>query len=215
MNGREVYRFATRIMGRVSREACDKAGIGIDEIDLFVPHQANIRIINSASKSLGLPEDKVFTNLEKYGNTSAASVPIALCEAIEQGRVRTHDKIVMVGFGGGLSWGAAVVQWGLLMPYKRRQWWYRAIRWMLYRWVEIRSRARRVMRQVEKRLEEDKDGYLPLEETRTKKPREKAAPAPPSLPGENGRSPNGAGPAPKPNPEPQPETEKEKVKKEK
>ncbi|GAB4429068.1 MAG: ketoacyl-ACP synthase III [Anaerolineae bacterium] len=199
MNGREVYRFATRIMGKVSREACDKAGIGIGEIDLFVPHQANIRIIQSASKSLGLPEEKVFTNLDKYGNTSAASVPIALCEAIEQGRVRTHDRIVMVGFGGGLSWGAAVVQWGLLMPYKRRQWWYRAIRWMLYRWVEFRSRARRVVRQVEKRLEEDKDGYLPLEETRPKKPREK------SLTRENGRSPNGAAPAPEPRPDAQQE----------
>ncbi len=199
MNGREVYRFATRIMGKVSKEACDKAGIGINEIDLFVPHQANIRIIQSASKSLGLAEDRVFTNLDKYGNTSAASVPIALCEAIEQGRVRTHDKIVMVGFGGGLSWGAAVVQWGLVKPYKRRQWWYRGIRWMLYRWVEFRSRARRVVRQVEKRLAEDKDGYLPLEETRPKKLRDKAAPH------ENGRSANGTGPTP----EPQPDTGKE------
>lgn len=217
MNGREVYRFATRIMGKVSKEACDKAGISIDEIDLFVPHQANIRIINSASKSLGLPDDKVFTNLDKYGNTSAASVPIALCEAIEQGRVRTHDKIVMVGFGGGLSWGAAVVEWGIVMPYKRRQWWYRAIRWMLYRWVEVRSRVRRVVRQVEKRLEEDKDGYLPLEETQTKKPREKASPEkvlPEKVsPGENGRSPNGAGATPKP--ELPPDSKKERAPKEK
>lgn len=217
MNGREVYRFATRIMGKVSKEACDKAGISIDEIDLFVPHQANIRIINSASKSLGLPDDKVFTNLDKYGNTSAASVPIALCEAIEQGRVRTHDKIVMVGFGGGLSWGAAVVEWGIVMPYKRRQWWYRAIRWMLYRWVEVRSRVRRVVRQVEKRLEEDKDGYLPLEETQIKKPREKASPEkvlPEKVsPGENGRSPNGAGATPKP--ELPPDSKKERAPKEK
>jgi len=162
MNGREVYRFATRIMGRVSKEVCQQAGVPLDEIDLFVPHQANIRIIKSASKYLGISDDKVFTNLEKYGNTSAASIPIALCEAIEQGRVHTNDKIVMVGFGGGLTWGAAVVKWGLPMPYKRRQWWYRGVRWFVYRWAGLRSMALRLRRQIENKLPVDEDnGYLP------------------------------------------------------
>jgi 3-oxoacyl-[acyl-carrier-protein] synthase-3 len=187
MNGREVYRFATRIMGKAARQACNNAGVNVSDIDLFVPHQANIRIIQSASKALGITDDKVFTNLDRYGNTSAASVPIALCEAIEQGRVNTHDRIVMVGFGGGLSWGAAVVQWGLPMPYKRRQWWYRALRWMLYRWIQASSNARRWQHRVSTRLNEDLDGYMPLEtEEQVKKPK---SPTPP--PTDNGRSPNG------------------------
>lgn len=149
MNGREVYRFATRVMGRAAKQACEKAGIGLDEIDLFIPHQANIRIINSASKYLKIGEDKVFTNLDKYGNTSSASIPIALCEAIEQKRIKANDKLVMVGFGGGLTWGASVVQWGVPLPYKPRQWWYRALRWLLYRWAKIRSSLNRLSRQIE------------------------------------------------------------------
>ena len=204
MNGREVYRFATRIIGKVSKQACDKAGIGLNEIDLFVPHQANIRIIQKASKSLGISDDRVFTNLEKYGNTSAASVPIALCEAIEQGQVRIHDKIVMVGFGGGLSWGAAVVEWGLLMPYKRRQWWYRRLRSMLYRWVILRSRTKRVVRRVTNKLGESKDGYLPLEETETKK---HGARPPVQPPGKNGHTANGRGLQQEPDDQHQPEKE--------
>jgi len=149
MNGREVYRFATRVMGKAARQACEKAGIEIDEISLFVPHQANIRIIESASKQLKISNDKVFTNLDKYGNTSAASIPIALCEAIEQGRVSTKDKIVMVGFGAGLTWGASVIEWGIPMPYQRRQWWYRSLRWLLYRWARVRSAVVRIYRSVE------------------------------------------------------------------
>jgi 3-oxoacyl-[acyl-carrier-protein] synthase-3 len=171
MNGREVYRFATRVMGRVSKQACQKAGVPLDEIDLFIPHQANIRIIQSASKYLGVTDDKVFTNLDKYGNTSAASVPIALCEAIEQGRVNTSDKIVMVGFGGGLSWGAAVVKWGLPMPYKRRQWWYRGVRWLVYRWARVRSFWRRSWRQIENRWPKggQRDFLPPEKEEKTKR----------------------------------------------
>lgn len=166
MNGREVYRFATRIMGKVAKDACERAGVGLDEIDLFIPHQANIRIIRSASKYLGIGDDKVFTNLHKYGNTSTASIPIALCEAIEDGRVQANDRIVMVGFGGGLSWGASVVRWGLPMPYKRRQWWYRGFRWFVYRWAKIRSLSIRLRRRLENLLpfkENDNGGYLPKE----------------------------------------------------
>lgn len=167
MNGREVYRFATRVIGRVSKQACEKAGLDINEIDLLIPHQANIRIIQSASKSLKIDQDRIFTNLQKYGNTSAASIPIALCEAIEQGRIKAHDKIVMVGFGGGLTWGATVVEWGLRMPHKPRSWWYRTIRWFVYRWAELRSGSMRISRRLENMLP-DRNGAreiaLPPEE---------------------------------------------------
>jgi 3-oxoacyl-[acyl-carrier-protein] synthase-3 len=152
MNGREVYRFATRVMGRVTKQACAKANVDLNEIDLFIPHQANIRIIKSARKDLKIDEDKVFTNLHKYGNTSTASIPIALCEAIEEGRIQANDKLVMVGFGGGLTWGATVVQWGVPMPYKPRQWWYRGMRWMVYRWARIRSAIVRTWRWLENLL---------------------------------------------------------------
>ena len=189
MNGREVYRFATRVMGKVSKQACEKAGLELDEIDLFIPHQANIRIIQSASKYLKINEDKVFTNLQKYGNTSSASIPIALCEAIEAGRVKTHDKIVMVGFGGGLTWGATVVEWGVPMPHKPRGWWYRSMRWFVYRWAEARSGSLRISRKLENMLPErngSKEGVLPAEDD--------------IKPEENGHSPissNGHKPKPK------------------
>ncbi len=174
MNGREVYRFATRVMGKVSKQACDRAGVRVEDIDLFIPHQANIRIIRSASKYLKISDDKVFTNLDKYGNTSAASIPIALCEAIEQGRVNINDKIVMVGFGGGLTWGASVVKWGVPMPYKRRQWWYRGVRWMVYRWARVRSMYMRLRRRVPINLDKDEElRYQPLVEEQKPAKKEK------------------------------------------
>ncbi len=112
MNGREVFKFATRTMGQAAAEAIARAGMPLSAIDLLIPHQANLRIIELSARHLGLPMDKVFVNIEKYGNTSAASVPIALCEAIEQGRCKPGDTICMVGFGGGLTWAAAVVRLG-------------------------------------------------------------------------------------------------------
>ena len=169
MNGREVYRFATRVMGRAAKQACEKAGVALNEVDLFIPHQANIRIIESASKYLKIGEDKVFTNLNKYGNTSAASIPIALCEAIEAGRVHNKDKLVMVGFGGGLTWGATVVQWGVPMPYKQHGWGYKSLRWMVYRWARVRSATMRLSRWLESLLPEENraDPYtIPLKEKR-------------------------------------------------
>lgn len=111
MNGRQVFRFATRTSELAAKQVCAKAGLTIDDIDLFIPHQANIRIIEHARKHLKVSADKVFTNLEKYGNTSAASIPIALCEAIETNRLQPDDKLVMVGFGGGLSWAAMALEW--------------------------------------------------------------------------------------------------------
>ena len=178
MNGPEVYRFATRVMGKVAKQACERAGVDLDEIDLFIPHQANIRIIKSASKYLGINETKVFTNLHKYGNTSAASIPIALCEAIEEGRIKTNDRLVMVGFGGGLSWGATVVKWGVPMPYKPRQWWYRAFRWTVYRWAELRSRTRRLLRRLEGRwpARHEEDVYPPVKPDKVKEKKPDYAP---------------------------------------
>jgi len=110
-NGREVYRFAVNVMGESALRALHTCGIASEDVDLFVPHQANVRIIDAAAKRLRLPSEKVFVNVDKYGNTSAASVPIALCEAREQGRIRSGDTVVMVGFGGGLTWASCVMKW--------------------------------------------------------------------------------------------------------
>ena len=112
MNGQEVYRFAVRIMGDSALEAIEMAGLSTDDISLFVPHQANLRIISSVAERLHLDPEKVFMNIDKYGNTSAASIPIALCEAIEQGRVKPGDNLLFLAFGAGLTSGAAVVKWG-------------------------------------------------------------------------------------------------------
>ena len=203
MNGREVYRFATRVMGKAAKEACEKAGIGVEEINLFVPHQANIRIIQSASKQLNVDEDKVFTNLDKYGNTSAASIPIAFCEAIQAGKVNTKDKIVMVGFGAGLTWGATVVEWGVPMPYRRRQWWYRVWRWFVYRWAKVRSAGARLSRQLENRLDREKEPEIGPEEKPKSKPKELDTGQTPST--------NGSKPEPADTPIPLPAETEEKV----
>ncbi|NUU76396.1 beta-ketoacyl-ACP synthase III [Paenibacillus xylanilyticus] len=111
MNGREVFKFAVRVMGTATVEVLRKAGLDRTDVDLFVPHQANIRIIQSAMQRLELPEEKVVVNVDKYANTSAASIPLALVEAAEEGRMKAGDTILMVGFGGGLTWGASVLVW--------------------------------------------------------------------------------------------------------
>ncbi|MFM9277362.1 beta-ketoacyl-ACP synthase III [Paenibacillus jiagnxiensis] len=111
MNGREVFKFAVRVMGTATDVVLEKAGLDKGEIDVFVPHQANIRIIQSAMQRLDLPEEKVVINVDKYANTSAASIPLALVEAAEEGRMKEGDRVLMVGFGGGLTWGASVLVW--------------------------------------------------------------------------------------------------------
>lgn len=111
MNGREVFKFAVRIMGTAAEEALAKAGLAKTDIDLLVPHQANIRIIDAALERLELPADKCMVNLDRYGNVSAASIPLALDEAVRGGRVKPGDCVVLVGFGGGLTWGASVLIW--------------------------------------------------------------------------------------------------------
>lgn len=112
MNGQEVYRFAVRIMGDSAVEALDKAGLEYEDISLFIPHQANIRIINSIAERLRLDPEKVFIDIDKYGNTSAASIPIALCEAVDGGLVQPGGNLLFVAFGAGLTSAAAVVRWG-------------------------------------------------------------------------------------------------------
>lgn len=110
MNGREVYKFAVTKMQEVIRGAVQRAGITMDDLALVIPHQSNARIIESASEKLGLPIDKVAMNIDRYGNTSAASIPIALAEAVRDGRLRKGDWLLMAGFGGGLTWGTVLIR---------------------------------------------------------------------------------------------------------
>jgi 3-oxoacyl-[acyl-carrier-protein] synthase-3 len=152
MQGREVFRFATRIMGEASRQVLDRAGLKVEDVALFVPHQANDRILQAAARGLGIPEDRMFSNLARYGNTSAASIPIALCEAVEQGKINRDDLIVCVGFGAGLTWAASAVRWSLPLPVpapSRRMTFWRTLR---YRWAQQRSRLRRLWRVLDARL---------------------------------------------------------------
>ncbi|MDF2725130.1 MAG: 3-oxoacyl-ACP synthase [Paenibacillus sp.] len=111
MAGKEVFKFAVKIMDSAAEAALSKAGLTKSDIDLLVPHQANIRIIRSALERLELPEEKCMINLNKYGNVSAASIPIALAEAVREQRVKPGDTLLLVGFGGGLTWGASALVW--------------------------------------------------------------------------------------------------------
>ena len=112
MNGNEVFRFAVRVMGDAAAEAVDRAGLSFADIDMLIPHQANLRIIDAAARRLDLPREKVWVNLDRYGNTSAATIPIALAEAEAAGGLSEGDNLVLVAFGGGLTWAAGVLRWG-------------------------------------------------------------------------------------------------------
>jgi hypothetical protein len=111
MEGKETYRFATRTLASTALAAVERAGLRPDQIDLFIPHQANIRIIEAVAKGLNLPMEKMFVNLDRYGNTSAASVPLALAEAVDSGRVKIGDNVVLVAFGAGFTSGALAFEW--------------------------------------------------------------------------------------------------------
>lgn len=111
MAGSEVFKFAVRIMGETALKAIERAGLQKEDIDCLIPHQANMRIVDSAVKRLGIDPEKVVVNLDRYGNMSAASIPVALDEAARTGRLKYGDIVVMVGFGAGLTWGAAVLKW--------------------------------------------------------------------------------------------------------
>jgi 3-oxoacyl-[acyl-carrier-protein] synthase III len=112
MNGREVYKFAVRQMGESSINVLEKAGLSKEDVDFLIPHQANIRIMESARQRLELPEEKMSKTIHKYGNTSSASIPISIVEEMEAGKIKDDDVIVLVGFGGGLTWGAIALRWG-------------------------------------------------------------------------------------------------------
>lgn len=130
MNGREVFKFATRVLGKALRQALKQASLETEDIDLFIPHQANVRIIESAARFAKLPPEKVFVNIQKYGNTSAASIPIALCEAFEEGRAKVGDTLAFVAFGAGLTWASAIVKIVEQTKPTKESWWQN----LLARW---------------------------------------------------------------------------------
>jgi 3-oxoacyl-[acyl-carrier-protein] synthase-3 len=111
MNGREVYRFATRVMVSSARSVLETAGMTPSDVDLYVPHQANKRIIDHAARELGIPSEKVFINVNRYGNTSSASIPLCLDEAVREGALRKGTRLLMTGVGTGLTWGSALIEW--------------------------------------------------------------------------------------------------------
>jgi 3-oxoacyl-[acyl-carrier-protein] synthase-3 len=112
MDGKEIYKFATRIIAPSAEAVLARCGKTVDDVDLFVPHQANLRIIEAGAKKLGIPMEKVYTNLQRYGNTSSASMPMCLTEARQEGRLRDGDLVLLMGFGGGLTWGSGLLEWG-------------------------------------------------------------------------------------------------------
>jgi len=144
MDGKEVFRFATRVMVQATREALGVAEIEMEAVNWIIPHQANIRIIEAAARGLKMPMDQFVVNLDRYGNTSTASIPIATVEAAEDGRLQPGEQMVFVGFGAGLTWGALVAEWTGPMPSTRKV--YPAS----YRvWARIRSVLRRLIRFIE------------------------------------------------------------------
>ncbi len=147
MNGQEVYRFASRVMSQGTQEVLGMAGLKVDDIDLIIPHQANIRIIKSAARGLKLPMDRFYVNIDRYGNTSAASIPLAIADAVEDGRLKPNDKIVLVAFGAGLTWGALVMDWAV-EPTPRSHL-REALRESWYILASIRSLLRRLWRVIE------------------------------------------------------------------
>ncbi len=152
MNGREVFRFAARVMDKSAREVAACAGVDMDDVALIIPHQANLRIIQAAARTLKLPEDRFFVNLQYYGNTSSASIPIAICEAVEQGRLKPSDHCLLVGFGGGLTWAAAMVKWGPPALLREPTLLERAYEQLLYVGAGVRSQLARGARRIESAL---------------------------------------------------------------
>ncbi len=130
MNGREVFKFATRVLGKSLRQAIAEAGMTSEDIDLIIPHQANVRIIESAARQAKLSKDQVYVNIHKYGNTSAASIPIALCEALDEGRAKIGDTFAFVSFGAGLTWASAIVKLAeRKQPVPKRKWRLPVLKW--------------------------------------------------------------------------------------
>lgn len=120
MDGREVFRFATKVMASSTEEVLKSAGLTKNDVNVIIPHQANSRIIDAAARGLKLPIERFVVNVERYGNTSTASIPIATVEGIEKGRLKKGDKVVFVGFGAGLTWGALLAEWTGPLPSERK-----------------------------------------------------------------------------------------------
>ena len=144
MDGRGVFRFATRVMAQATQEAVEKAQLDVEDIGIIIPHQANKRIIEAAARNLKIPLERCYLNLDRYGNTSTASIPIATCEAVQQGRLKPGDKVVFVGFGGGLTWGAAVAEWSGPFPGVRR-----VLPWRYRIYARLRSIVLRFLRRID------------------------------------------------------------------
>ncbi len=167
MNGREVFRFASRVMVTATQEVVQRANLRMEDIDVVVPHQANLRIIQAAARGLHMPMEKFVVNIERYGNTSTASIPIAIAEAVEGGQIKPNDRIVLVGFGGGLTWGAVLMEWDVTpgaVSHARevlREGWYILAR--------LRSLLRRIGRFLEAILRGSPTGEEIREEKRARR----------------------------------------------
>jgi 3-oxoacyl-[acyl-carrier-protein] synthase III len=111
MNGREVFKFATRVLVQSAEDIMERCGVTIDDVDVYVPHQANVRIIDHATKKLGVPSEKVVVNVDRYGNTSSGSIPLALADGVADGRIKPGALVLMTGMGAGLTWGSALMRW--------------------------------------------------------------------------------------------------------
>jgi 3-oxoacyl-[acyl-carrier-protein] synthase-3 len=150
MNGRQVFRFATQVVSDSIQDVVRKADLTMDDISLIVPHQANIRIIETAAKRLKVSKEIFHVNVEEVGNTSAASIPIALCDAVKKGRLKPDDNIVFVGFGGGLTWASSVIKWNVTppeIPLSEKEW-----KRARYIWARTRSKMRKIRRRVVDRV---------------------------------------------------------------
>jgi 3-oxoacyl-[acyl-carrier-protein] synthase-3 len=113
MNGREVFKFATRVLVQSATDVLARCDASVDDVDVYVPHQANVRIIDHAAKKLGFPKEKVVMNVDRYGNTSSGSIPLALADATADGRLRRGELVLMTGMGAGLTWGSALMRWSI------------------------------------------------------------------------------------------------------
>jgi 3-oxoacyl-[acyl-carrier-protein] synthase III len=111
MNGREVFKFATRVLVSSAQDVLERCGVSVDEVDVYIPHQANVRIMDHAAQKLGIPRDRMVVNVDRYGNTSSGSIPLALADAQEDGRLKKGDLVLMTGMGAGLTWGSALMVW--------------------------------------------------------------------------------------------------------
>lgn len=141
MNGRQVFRFATRTVPEVTQAVLREAHLDLDAVSWIIAHQANVRILEAAAERLQVPLERFIIDVDAYGNTSAASVPIALCEAADDGRIDAGQNLVLVGFGAGLTWAAAVVRWVTERPTPERVTLHRLLRGLLYRWAKLRTQV--------------------------------------------------------------------------